>query len=95
MLRSGAVPGGLTTSNTPRTILALRVSLKGKLWGVDLKFYFVSCNAEYRLDSKGVFNAEGVPLSLALRSDPFWGTSLGTATRALNKYSFHPTLPIL
>ncbi len=55
---------------------------------MDLKDFFVSCNAEYRLDSKGVLNAEGVPLSLALRSDPVWGTSLGTATRPLNIYIY-------
>ena len=62
MLRSGAVPDGLTTGK----YFALRVTLNGKFLGVDLKYILLFCNAEYHLDSKGVSYAEGVLLSPAL-----------------------------
>ena len=82
MLSSEAVPDALTHS--ARTILALRVKLKGKLLCVYLKFLPLKCNAKYRLYLKGVSYAEGVLLSLALCSDLLGIPSLGSAAQPLN-----------
>jgi hypothetical protein len=57
----GAASRGPTTA----IAAALRVTLKGKLLGVDLLYRMFNFNAKYSLYLKGVVDAEGVLLSPA------------------------------
>ena len=57
--------GAASRGPTTKTAAALRVTLKGKLMGVDLLYRMHFCNAKYTLCLKGVVDAEGVLLSPA------------------------------